>query len=163
MADRKQLNIGLVAHDAVKPELARWVQTHIEKLKPHKLFATGTTARVLKGVDDSLEIEAMKSGPLGGDQQLGGMIADGKLQMLVFFQDPMTPQPHDVDVKALIRLSTVYDVPLACNRASADFLISSPLFDSEEHHQSRTGQEDRFKAYTERKLPRITKIFSNGG
>ena len=105
---------------------------------------------MLKEANPTLDIQAMKSGPLGGDQQLGGMIADGNLQMLIFFQDPMTPQPHDVDVKALIRLSTVYDVPLACNRASADFLISSPLFDSDVHHASKAGAEDRFKAYTQR-------------
>ncbi|RED44261.1 methylglyoxal synthase [Aestuariispira insulae] len=152
MSDGRKLNIGLVAHDAVKPELAHWVKTHLEKLAPHALFATGTTARVLKEANPSLNIQAMKSGPLGGDQQLGGMIADGKLQMLVFFQDPMTPQPHDVDVKALIRLSTVYDVPLACNRASADFLIMSPLFNSDEHHNARPDRLDRFRSYTDRKL-----------
>ena len=125
MTETKILSIGLVAHDAMKEKLASWVQTHADKLRPHHLFGTGTTASVLSNHVPGLAITAMKSGPLGGDQQLGAMICDGKLDMLIFFQDVMTAQPHDVDVKALIRMSTLYDIPIACNMATADLIIQS--------------------------------------
>lgn len=120
--------IGLVAHDAMKVTLKQWVARHADVLCTKTLYATGTTASVLADADPRLKITALKSGPLGGDQQLGGMICEGKLHALVFFQDPMTAQPHDVDVKALVRLSTLYNVALACNPATADLLLESPRF-----------------------------------
>ena len=121
--------IALVAHDQRKQDLLQWVQFNAEKLAGHRLFATGTTGRVISE-NTGLVVKLMKSGPLGGDHQLGAMIADCKLDILIFFWDPMTAQPHDVDVKALLRMSVLYNVVVACNRASADFIISSMLFDS---------------------------------
>jgi len=120
--------IGLVAHDAMKGILKEWVANHADLLCDKKLYATGTTAGVLSQADPRLQFTALKSGPLGGDQQLGALICEGKLNALVFFQDPMTAQPHDVDVKALVRMSTLYNVALACNPATADLLVSSPNF-----------------------------------
>ncbi|MDV7340586.1 methylglyoxal synthase [Terasakiella sp. A23] len=124
----RPLNIGLVAHDAMKDLLAGWVDKNKNHLRPNNLFATGTTSRILSDAHADLEITALKSGPLGGDQQLGALICEGKLDALVFFQDPMTAQPHDVDVKALVRMSTLYDVALACNPATADLIITNPDF-----------------------------------
>lgn len=120
--------IGLVAHDAMKKTLSNWVAKNISSLGEHRFYATGTTAKVLKNDFPNLDISALKSGPLGGDQQLGALICEGQLDGLVFFQDPMTAQPHDVDVKALVRMSTLYNVPLACNPATADLLVTSPGF-----------------------------------
>ena len=117
------LNIGLVAHDAQKEKLSAWVTDHKNSLLPHLFYATGTTWKVLTGAHEDLKITKLKSGPLGGDQQLGAMICEGKLDVLIFFQDPLTAQPHDVDVKALIRLSTLYDIPIACNPATASLII----------------------------------------
>lgn len=115
--------IALVAHDAQKDEIVDWVGRHIEALSDATLFATGTTgARVLAAFPD-LDLTRLKSGPLGGDQQIGAMIAEGKLEMLIFFVDPLTPMPHDVDVKALMRLAIVYDLPMALNAATADRLM----------------------------------------
>lgn len=122
------LTIALVAHDARKPDLVSWVRDHEGDLSPHSLVATGTTGGLIQAACPSLKIRRMNSGPLGGDQQLGAMIAEGKLDMLFFFTDPMTPLPHDVDVKALTRLSVLYDIPMACNRATAEFLITSRHF-----------------------------------
>ena len=119
--------IGLVAHDARKGHLVDWIRQHREVLKEHELWATGTTGREIQAGAD-LPVEPLKSGPLGGDAQLGAMIAEGRLDVLIFFSDPLSALPHDVDVKALIRLSTLYNIALACNRTTADFLIRSPLF-----------------------------------
>ena len=121
-------SIALVAHDDTKPELVAWVAANEAALAPHRLFATGTTGKVVMESCPSLAVTRMKSGPLGGDQQLGAMIAEGKLDMLIFFIDALSPHPHDVDVKALSRLATLYDLPMAFNRATADFLVSSPHF-----------------------------------
>jgi len=121
--------IALVAHDQRKQDLLQWVEFNAEKLAGHHLFATGTTGKLISD-NTQLVVTCLKSGPLGGDQQLGAMIADLKLDILIFFWDPMTAQPHDVDVKALLRMSVLYNVVVACNRASADFIISSMLFDS---------------------------------
>jgi len=130
-------SIALVAHDNMKADLAEWVQWNKDLLSVHKLICTGTTGRMLQDVlvqekdtlpDKDFEIVRLKSGPLGGDQQLGAMIAEGKIHLLIFFWDPMEQQPHDVDIKALLRIAVLYNIPTACNRASADFLISSPLF-----------------------------------
>jgi len=144
LADRKKhfmekrKNIALVAHDHMKKDLIEWVEFNWENLKEHKLICTGTTGKLVEeailGKMNSLQtgsnihITLLKSGPLGGDQQLGSMIAEGKIDIVVFFWDPMLPQPHEVDVKALLRITVVYNVPTACNRSTADFLISSSLF-----------------------------------
>ena len=127
---KEKKRIALVAHDERKQDLLRWVQTNADQLARHTLFGTGTTGKLLSDNSD-LDVHRLKSGPLGGDQQLGAMIANLELDILIFFWDPMTAQPHDVDVKALLRMSVLYNVAVACNRATADFLISSPLFASD--------------------------------
>jgi methylglyoxal synthase len=125
MKDRKR--IALVAHDERKQDLLEWAAHNTEILNEHELFATGTTGKVIAD-NCSLSVNRLKSRPLGGDQQLGAMISNGELDILVFFWDPMTSQPHDVDVKALLRMSVLYNIPTACNRSTADFIISSILF-----------------------------------
>jgi methylglyoxal synthase len=120
--------LALIAHDEKKPELLDWVGAHLPRLEGHRFYATGTTGgRILKQYPH-LALTLLKSGPLGGDQQVGALICEGKIDALVFFTDPLTPHPHDVDVKALTRLSTVYNIPMACNRATANLIITSPLF-----------------------------------
>lgn len=104
----------------------RWARHHLATLSRHELFATGTTGALLAR-ELALDVHRFQSGPLGGDQQVGAAIVDGRIDILIFFWDPLEPQPHDVDVKALLRIAVVYDIPTASNRASADFLISSPL------------------------------------
>ena len=141
--EKKRLTVALVAHDAMKRDLAEWVAWNWEKLLSHRLVCTGTTGRIVAETlmsrrskdtaNSRFDITMLKSGPLGGDQQLGAMIAAGDIDMLIFFWDPMSAQPHDVDVKALLRLATLYNVPTAINRSSADFLISSPLMAHEEY------------------------------
>ena len=126
MQDRKR--IALVAHDAMKPALVAWAARNREALSRHDLFGTGTTGgRVSDGT--GLTVTRLKSGPLGGDQQLGAMIAEGNLDLLIFFSDPLTAMPHDVDVKALLRISTLEQVVIACNAATADFVMASGLLD----------------------------------
>ncbi|NIW46691.1 MAG: methylglyoxal synthase [candidate division Zixibacteria bacterium] len=122
----KQKRIALVAHDGRKNDLLEWVNFNKTTLSGHFLFGTGTTGKVI-AENTGLPIKRMISGPLGGDQQIGAMIAEGKLDMLIFFWDPLEPQPHDPDVKALLRIAVLYNIPTASNRATADFLISSPL------------------------------------
>jgi len=127
--------IALVAHDNRKEDLIEWVEWNANPIVKHRLVCTGTTGRLIeralktkinrKNVD--LDITKLRSGPLGGDQQLGAMIAEGRIDCIIFLWDPMTPQPHDVDVKALLRIAVLYNIPMACNRSTADFLISSPL------------------------------------
>ena len=115
--------IGLVAHDDRKDEMCVWARRHRDKLAAHELWGTGTTgSRVIE--ETGLAVNLLKSGPLGGDQQLGAMIAEGRLDVLIFFIDPMTAQPHDVDVKALTRLATLYDVPCAVNKSTADAVLA---------------------------------------
>jgi len=120
--------IALVAHDAKKDELIDWVRANEALLAPHQLWATGTTGTRLLEACPELAITRLKSGPLGGDQQVGARIAEGALDMLIFFTDPLSSHPHEPDVRALERMSTLYNIPMATNRATADFLISSPLF-----------------------------------
>ena len=130
-------NIALVAHDNRKKDLIEWFEWNYKTLIPHNFICTGTTGKLVEDVlkknakaDDKsyeLKIQKLQSGPLGGDQQIGSLIVEGKIDFMIFFWDPMEPHPHDVDVKALLRISVLYNIPIACNRATADFMISSPL------------------------------------
>lgn len=136
--DQKK-TIGLVAHDNCKKDLVEWFEWNWKLLIEHNLVCTGTTGKLIeetlkkkligegKSSPEDFYLKKLKSGPLGGDQQLGAMIADGKIDVLIFFWDPMQPHPHEVDVKALLRIAVLYNVPTACNRSTADFIISSPL------------------------------------
>ena len=140
---KTRMTIALVAHDNMKRDLAEWVAWNWESLLTHRLVCTGTTGRIVaetlmarrskEAANARFDITMLKSGPLGGDQQLGAMIAGGEIDMLIFFWDPMSAQPHDVDVKALLRLATLYNVPTAIKRSAADFLISSPLMAHDEY------------------------------
>jgi methylglyoxal synthase len=120
--------IALVAHDNKKRDLVEWAKFNRDLLAHHRIFATGTTGRILEQ-ELGFEVVKLQSGPLGGDQQVGAKIAGGEIDFLIFFWDPLQPQPHDPDVKALLRMAVVWNIPIACNRASADFMISSPLMD----------------------------------
>ncbi len=158
--------VALVAHDNMKCDLAEWVDWNAATLCGHPLVCTGTTGKMVEKTLVNNQIDAkhrdgepskplmpldimrLKSGPLGGDQQLGSMIADGEIAALMFFWDPMSAQPHDVDVKALLRLATLYNVPTAINRSTADYLISSPLFSTDEYEPVVKD----YKAYIERVL-----------
>jgi methylglyoxal synthase len=139
--------IGLVAHDNKKQDLVEWARFNRGMLARHDLVATGTTGTMLSRELD-LPVTCLQSGPLGGDLQIGAMIADGTIDFLVFFWDPLEPQPHDTDVKSLLRIAVVWNIPVACDRASADFMISSPLM---------TGAYERtvpdYTAHNDRELP----------
>jgi len=118
--------IALIAHDNLKQDMLDWARFNRGTLAKHELSATGTTGKLL--VDElGLDVHLFLSGPLGGDQQIGAAIAEGRIDFVIFFWDPLEPHPHDVDVKALLRVAVVYNVPLACNRATADYVLSSPL------------------------------------
>jgi methylglyoxal synthase len=124
MAARKR--VALIAHDNRKADMLEWARYNRATLAEHELYATGTTGALIAG-ELGLDVTLFLSGPLGGDQQVGAAIAEGRIDFVVFFWDPLEPQPHDVDVKALLRIAVVYNVPMACNRATADFILSSPL------------------------------------
>jgi methylglyoxal synthase len=136
MRDRKK--IALVAHDNLKRDLVEWAKFNREVLKEHELCATGTTGGLLSEAL-SLPIHRFRSGPLGGDQQIGAKIVEGDIDILIFFWDPLEPHPHDVDVKALLRIAVVYNIPVACNRATADFVVSSELMHREYDRIVREG------------------------
>ena len=132
---KEKKTIALVAHDNRKKDIIEWFRFNYKTLIKHNLICTGTTGRLVEecltdccnGDLQDINITKLKSGPLGGDQQLGSLIVEGKIDILIFLWDPMQPQPHDVDVKALLRISSLYNIPTACNRSTADFIISSPI------------------------------------
>lgn len=130
----KQKKIALIAHDGKKPELIGWCEENKEILKNHFLCGTGTTARMITD-KTGLPVKGYNSGPLGGDQQIGAKIVEGQVDFVVFFSDPLEAQPHDPDVKALLRIAQVYDIPMANNKATADFMITSKFMSSEYDHQ----------------------------
>jgi methylglyoxal synthase len=132
--------IALVAHDAKKDDLIDWVRTNSSTLRAHQLWATGTTGKRIQEACPELNVTPLKSGPLGGDQQVGARIAEGSLDILIFFTDALSPHPHDADVRALTRLSTLYNVAMATNRTTADFLVASPLFSRS--YEAPTGGGD---------------------
>ncbi len=146
-------NIALVAHDNRKKDLIEWIEWNYTSIIEHKLICTGTTGAMVEQVlkkklekeEFDFNIMKLKSGPLGGDQQMGAMIAEGKIDVIIFLWDPMEPHPHDVDVKALLRIAVLYNVPIACNRATADFIISSSLIG-----QKYTPVLKDYEAYIER-------------
>ncbi len=130
----EQKSIALIAHDNMKHTLIEWCREHLSILEKHRLCGTGTTARMITE-KTGLQVKGYNSGPLGGDQQIGAKIVEGQIDMVIFFSDPLTAQPHDPDVKALLRIAQVYDIPIANNKATADFMLTSP-------HMSRTYQHD---------------------
>jgi methylglyoxal synthase len=163
-------NIALVAHDNKKHDLIEWARWNYRVLIKHRLICTGATGRLVEeallaeldrerkaqgktpgeSVGASLEMVKLRSGPLGGDQQLGAMIAEDKIDFVIFFWDPLEPHPHDVDVKALLRIAVVYNVPTACNRSTADFVISSPLMDQDYHRAA-----PNFAEYLKRDVSKV--------
>ncbi|TAL45840.1 MAG: methylglyoxal synthase [Chitinophagaceae bacterium] len=138
--------IALVAHDHKKAEIIEWAVFNKTTLSKHRLFATGTTGSLLEEKLDQ-SITKLLSGPLGGDQQIGAKIAEGKLDVLIFFWDPMEAQPHDPDIKALLRVAVTWNIPIACDRATADFILTSPLM-----NQEYESIIEDYSAYTNRKL-----------
>ena len=130
---KKKKNIALIAHDERKQDLLEWADYNKGTLSQHNLFGTGTTGSLIAR-ETKLKVKTFKSGPLGGDQQIGAMIAEGEIDFLIFFWDPLESHPHDPDVKALLRISVVWNIPIACNRTSADFMVSSHLM-SEDYNR----------------------------
>jgi len=153
---KKKKTIALVAHDNRKKDMMEWVAYNWKELLPHSLVCTGTTGKLIQETiekqcktHDAIppEVTRLKSGPLGGDQQLGALICEGQVDMMIFFWDPMQPQPHDVDVKALLRIATLYNIPTAPNRSTADFIISSNLF-----HQKYNPILKDYSSYIKREV-----------
>ena len=162
-------NIGIVAHDAMKKEMTEWALYNSEKLIGHKFYATGTTGTLIKAALEKKhpnvewDFTLLKSGPLGGDQQMGSRIVDGEIEYLFFFTDPMTLQPHDTDVKALTRLASVENIIFCCNRSTADHIISSPLFQDPEYQHiphDYTNYAKRFegKGIVEQAVEKVEKV-----
>lgn len=148
----RQKRIALIAHDGKKPEMIEWCKEHVSELSRHFLCGTGTTARLIAENTD-LPVKAYNSGPLGGDQQVGAKIVEGNIDLVVFFSDPLTAQPHDPDVKALLRIAEVYDIPIANNRSTADFMITSRYMNEEYIHNVlnfHKNVEDRVKEMADR-------------
>jgi len=149
--------VALVAHDNKKRDLVEWAKYNRDLLAHHEVFATGTTGQILEK-ELGFPITRLQSGPLGGDQQIGAKIVNNEIDFLIFFWDPLEPMPHDPDVKALLRMAVVWNIPIACNRATADFMISSPLMD---------GEYDRlvpdYDGYRTRKIERGTDEEPDGG
>ena len=144
--------VALVAHDNKKQELVEWAKYNRDLLAHHQVYATGTTGKILEQ-ELGFEIIKLQSGPLGGDQQIGARIVDGEIDFLIFFWDPLEPVPHDPDVKALLRMAVVWNIPIACNRASADFMISSPLMDGEYDRLVPDYEEHRTRKVSVREEP----------
>lgn len=156
MKQKRKKTIALVAHDNRKNDLREWVLYNWYELLSHSIVCTGTTGRIVKeALEEQCEkhnevmpsVVRLKSGPLGGDQQLGALIAEENIDLMIFLWDPMQPQPHDVDVKALLRIASLYNIPTATNKATADFIISSPLF----HQDYRPDRKD-YSNYLSRKI-----------
>lgn len=143
----RRKRIALVAHDHKKQDLIEWAAFNKVELARHELFATGTTGKLLEAELDR-PVRKLMSGPLGGDQQIGAMIANNELDALIFFWDPMEAQPHDTDIKALLRLSVVWNIPMACNRSTADFLLTSPLM--QEPYECKVPD---YSSYLQRNIP----------
>lgn len=139
--------IALVAHDHCKDDLLQWARFNRSALSQHRIVATGTTGKLVKKQLD-MDVRRLRSGPLGGDQQLGALIAEGEIDVLIFFWDPLSPMPHDPDVRALLRLAVVWNIPVACNRSTADFIFSSPLMG-----QAYERKVPDFDDYMDRELP----------
>lgn len=154
MTARKR--IALVAHDGQKQNLVEWAEFNRNTLAVHEVWATGTTGAMMEKTL-GFPVAKLQSGPLGGDQQIGAMIVEGKIDFLIFFWDPLEPQPHDPDVKALLRMAVVWNIPTACDRATADFMISSPLM-----HGAYERQVPDYEAYRQRQLPTETKATVRG-
>ncbi len=145
----KRKKIALIAHDNRKMDLLEWAKFNRDLLAKHELSGTGTTGKIIAN-ELNLKVKRFKSGPLGGDQQVGAKIAEGEIDFLIFFWDPLEPLPHDPDIKALLRLAVVYNIPVACDRASADFIISSPLMDEVYPRQMINYQDRMMKVENQR-------------
>lgn len=152
MTIKEQKRIALIAHDGKKQEMLKWCEANKEILKKHKLSGTGTTARMITD-HVGLQVKGYNSGPLGGDQQIGAKIVEGNIDMVIFFSDPLAAQPHDPDVKALLRIAQVYDIPIANNIATADFMIHSSLMDEKYIHQI-----ENFNNTIENKVKELEKV-----
>jgi methylglyoxal synthase len=147
---KKKKRIALIAHDNCKPDIVEWAKYNRGSLAEHELYGTGTTGSILAAELD-LPVHLFKSGPLGGDQQVGARIAEGDIDILIFFWDPLEPLPHDPDIKALLRIAAVYNIPIACNRSTADFVISSPIMKTE-YPREILDYKDRTVAIKNNKL-----------
>jgi methylglyoxal synthase len=154
MGARKR--IALIAHDNCKPDLVDWARYNRDTLAAHELYATGTTGRIL-AAQLGLDVTCFRSGPLGGDQQVGAGIVEGKIDFVIFFWDPLEPHSHDVDVKALLRIAVVYNVPIACNRATADFILSSPLM-REDYRRLLSVDEETARRTDDAAIPSVAHL-----
>lgn len=143
----KRKKIAIVAHDHKKSEIVEWAKRHRDALSRHDLYATGTTGALVEK-ETKLSIEKLKSGPLGGDLEIGAMISEGEIDCLIFFWDPLAAQPHDPDVRALLRIAVVWNIPVVSNMSSADFMFSSPFMDSEYKRQVPDYEEQKHKEWS---------------